>query len=64
MNIQVVVVRSGNEPEPDVEMFCSRVEVIFGRILSGFSRSANIPHGREVFESIQFKQRILEKINF
>lgn len=47
-----------------MEVFCPRVEVIFGRILSGLGRSAEFPHGREVFEGIQFKQRILEKINF
>ncbi len=64
VNIQVVVVFSGNEPEPDEEKICSREENIFKRILSGLGRSAEFPQGREVFEGIQFKQRILEKINF
>ena len=61
--IQVIISVSGNEPQPNMEVLCFRIQVIFCTVTCMLGINAKKPHCIQRFHFRHLKERIMECID-
>ena len=64
MDIDIVIPKTGDQSDPDIQMLCFRIEVELCRSIGRLRISAEPLHGVQSPKSRQLKQSVLEFVDF